>query len=295
MLDLTRRAVLLAPAAAAAVPGSIGRVPFGPHTIPRLIPGGNPVSGTSHVSAQLDSEMRDYFTSTNIKKLLAACEQSGIDTWQSRADRHIMRILHEYRLEGGHMQWIAQTATEYAELKRNLAEIAMLKPVAIYHHGASTDKLWNAGQLDQLRDNLKAIRQAGALTGLGTHIPEVVEHAESKGWDVDFYMTCVYRLSRSREEASRLAGREIRGELFWDADREQMLSRVAQCSKPCLIFKVYGATRLCATEESRLEALKLVFRYAKPSDALVIGMFPKYSEQVRENCRLLGAAAIPRS
>ena len=36
-----------------------------------------------------------------------------------------------------------------------------------------------------------------------------------------------------------------------------------------------------------LDALRLVFRYAKPNDAVVLGMFPKYKEQVRENCDLL--------
>lgn len=37
--------------------------------------------------------------------------------------------------------------------------------------------------------------------------------------------------------------------------------------------------------------MKLALRYAKPTDAVVIGMFPKYQEQVQENCRLLIQAA----
>jgi hypothetical protein len=69
-----------------------------------------------------------------------------------------------------------------------------------------------------------------------------------------------------------------------------MLERVRRTSKPCLIFKVYGASRKCGSPEQMLEALRLVFRYAKPSDCVVIGMFPKYSEQVRENCRLVSQA-----
>jgi hypothetical protein len=39
-----------------------------------------------------------------------------------------------------------------------------------------------------------------------------------------------------------------------------------------------------------LGALKLVFQYAKPQDAVVIGMFPKYKGQVAENCQLLAEA-----
>lgn len=266
-------------------------VEFGPHRVSRLIVGGNPVSGNSHVSSALSAEMRDYFTSSNVKKMLARCEAAGINTWQSRADRHIMRLLHEYRQEGGRIQWIAQTASEYADVARNIQEAAALKPEGIYHHGSQTDKLWRAGRIDDVKDALKRMRQAGALAGVGTHIPEVIDYVEQKGWDVDFYMTCLYNLSRTPQEAARAAGREVQGEFFHDADREEMLKRVAATKKPCLIFKVYGATRQCATAEARRAAVELAFRYAKPTDALVIGMFPKHSEQVEENCRLvLGAA-----
>jgi hypothetical protein len=266
-------------------------VRLGDHPISRLIVGGNPVSAHSHVSSNLSDEMRDYFTTANTKKLLAACERAGINTWQSRADRHIMRLLHEYRQEGGRIQWIAQTASEYGDLKRNLGEASDLRPVGIYHHGVQTDKYWLSGRIDETREALKAIRDTGAQVGLGTHIPEVVDYVESKGWDFDFYMTCVYNLSRTPEETAKLAGRPVSGEMFWDPDRERMLERVSRTAKPCLIFKVYAATRHCATPADRLDALKLAFRYAKPTDTVVIGMFPKYQEQVEENCRLVIEAA----
>lgn len=298
MMSPTRRNLLLAsPAFAAtdALKPAMAHVKFGRHSISRLIVGGNPVSANSHVSNELSAEMRDYFTSTNTKKLLAACERAGVNTWQSRADRHILRLLHEYRQEGGRIQWIAQTASEYADLRRNLAEASALQPIGIYHHGSQTDKYWLAGQPERIGEALRTIRQTGAMVGLGTHIPEVVDYAESKGWDFDFYMTCVYNLSRTPEEVAKVAGRAVKGEFFWDPDREQMLERVRRVSKPCLIFKVYAATRHCGTAAARMAALKLVFRYAKPHDAVVIGMFPKYQEQVEENCRLLMEASAAMS
>ncbi len=289
--DMLRLAAIAATATTARASDALPMVGFGPHTISRLIVGGNPVSATSHVSPELDAEMRDYFTTAHTKKFLQDCESADINTWQSRGDRHIMRTLNEYRLEGGRIQWIAQTATEYGDLQRNLREICTLKPIGIYHHGSQTDRLWQTAKLDQLCDNLKAIRQTGAQVGLGTHIPEVVDYAETKGWDFDFYMTCVYNLSRGAEEAAKVAGRAVQGEFFRDADRELMLDRVRQTSKTCLIFKVYGATRQCATADSRRAAIKLVFRAAKPRDAVVIGMFPKRQEQVLENCRLVTEAS----
>ena len=292
--DLVKTAALLSAARISAAE-PLATVSFGAHRISRLIVGGNPVSANSHVSSKLDEEMGDYFTAANIKKMLADCERAGINTWQSRGDRHIMRLLHEYRQEGGNLQWIAQTASEYGDLARNLREISAQKPIGIYHHGSQTDKYWYAGKMDQTCEALKAIRQTGARVGLGTHMPEVVDYAESKGWDFDFYMTCVYNISRTPEEAAKVAGHEVKGEFFWDADREKMLARVSRTKKTCLIFKVYGATRQCASPESRQAAIDLAFRFAKPQDAVVIGMFPKYQEQVKENCRLVAQAIARRT
>ena len=289
-MQITRRQAVLASLAAAADPPAPPLVKFGPHTMSRLIVGGNPVSGNSHVSAALSREMTDYFTAANVKRLLADCERAGVNTWQSRGDRHIMRLLHEYRLEGGRIQWIAQTASEYADIARNIREIAAYKPVGIYHHGSQTDRFWAAGRIEQAREMLKVIRDTGVQVGLGTHIPEVVDYVESKAWDLDFYMTCLYNLSRPRADSERLAGDKLEGEYFHHPDRERMLERVRQTARPCLIFKVYGASRLCGSRDEMLDALRLVFRYAKPSDCVVIGMFPKHKEQVRENCQLLAEA-----
>jgi hypothetical protein len=285
--DALRASAIASVASVVQASQALPTVPFGPHSVSRLIVGGNPVSGNSHVSPELSAEMCDYFSAANVKKMLSECERAGINTWQSRGDHHIQRLLREYRQAGGRIQWIAQTAPEYGDVKRNVAEIAALKPIGIYHHGGQTDEYWNAGKIDQANEALKAIRQTGARVGLGTHMPEVVDYVESKGWDFDFYMTCVYNISRPPEEASKVAGHKVEGELFWDADREKMLSRVSRVSKTCLIFKVYGATRQCVSAASRQAAIDLAFQYAKPQDPVVIGMFPKYHEQVRENCRLV--------
>jgi hypothetical protein len=135
------------------------------------------------------------------------------------------------------------------------------------------------------------MRQTGVLVGLGTHVPEVIDYVESNAWDLDFYMTCLYNLSRTPEEVEKVAGRQVTGEFFWDPDREKMLERVRQTAKPCFIFKVYAASRKCGSAEQMLAALRLAASYAKPTDCFVIGMYPKQSEQVRENCKLVVEAA----
>jgi hypothetical protein len=291
-MPVTRREAVLAALSAPALSAAAGvpQVPFGKHMVSRLMVGGNPVSGNSHLSGAMSREMLDYFTAANVKKLLADCERAGINVWQSRGDRHIIRVLREYRQEGGRIQWIAQTASEFADIPRNIRDIASAGAIGMYHHGAQTDKFWAAGKIEQAREMLKVMRDTGVRVGLGTHMPEVVDYVESKGWDFDFYMTCVYNLSRPKAEVSRIAGRPVEGEFFHDPDRELMLQRVRRTSKQCLIFKIYGASRHCDSEERMRAAMQLAVRSAKPSDCIVVGMFPKRSEQVSQNCRLLREA-----
>jgi hypothetical protein len=290
-MEIERRQLLMGAMAAAprtAAPSGMPVVAFGKHELSRLIVGGNPVSANSHAGAALDREMRDYFTAVNVKQMLRRCVEAGINTWQSRADRHIMRLLHEYRVEGGGIQWIAQTASELADIPRNIRDIASMGAIGVYHHGSRTDALWKAGRMEEAREGLKEMRQTGIQVGLGTHVPEVIDYVEDAGWDLDFYMTCVYNLSRPKEEQVRIAGGKLADhELFRDADRDQMLARVKRTRKQCLIFKVYAASRKCGSPQQMEEAMRFVARYAKPRDCLVIGMFPKHREQVKENAGLV--------
>jgi hypothetical protein len=102
-MRFSRRTLRIAPAAAAQPATTLPQVPFGKVLISRLLLGGNPVSGFSHQSRALDEEMMDYFSAANVKKLLAQCERAGITAWQSRADQHILRLLREYRNDGGRL------------------------------------------------------------------------------------------------------------------------------------------------------------------------------------------------
>lgn len=295
-MAVSRRALLASPLAAAAqARPPLPQVPFGQASVSRLIVGGNPISGFSHVSRALDEEMMDYFSAANVKKLLAACEQAGINTWQSRADRHILRLLREYRNEGGRIQWIAQTASELADFARNVRDAAAMRPLGIYLHGAQTDRLWLEHRRDEIAARLGRIRDAGVRAGLATHIPEVIDWCEDAALPADFYMTCLYNLSRSHEEALELAGGPVQGEFFHEPDRQRMLGRVAKTKKQCIVFKVYGAGRRCGTREDRLAALREVFAAAKPSDCVVIGMFPKHSDQVADNAALVREALAAAS
>src|SRR5262245_45662242 len=77
-------------AAAAAVPAadprsnpSLPTIRLGPHSVTRLIVGGNPVYGHSHFNRHLSRHMTDWHTPDRVQELLARCERAGVNTWQN--------------------------------------------------------------------------------------------------------------------------------------------------------------------------------------------------------------------
>lgn len=254
----------------------------------RLIIGGNPFSGNSHVSHELDEQMRDYYSTANIKQALHRCVACGINTVQLRADQHIMRILREFRQEGGQLNWIAQTASEVANFAGNIRQIAAdPSAAAIYHHGSVTDNLYQAGRTGELRERLKIMRDAGLPVGLGTHKPEVIRLCEDENWDVDFYMACVYDLARTQRVSSALTGIANAGEHFCDDDIPVMFETIRGTAKPALAFKIMGATRRCATPADVKSNFAEAFANIKPGDCVIVGVFQRDKDQVAENSRFV--------
>ena len=125
-------------------------VKLGNTDITRLIVGGNPFSGNSHWSNERDWEMRDFFTGDKIKETLFHCEECGINTMLLRADMHIMRLIYEYRKEGGKMNWIAMTGSEFLSFDGHINQLMQYGPQAIYHHGSVTDSFFKQGKMDEL-------------------------------------------------------------------------------------------------------------------------------------------------
>ena len=231
---------------------------LGGHKISKLIIGGNPISGNSHYSEELSRKMLDYCSEENVIELLRISEENGINTWQARGDRHIMRILHYYRLRGGKINWIGQTASELRDIPANINEIAKSGAAGIYHHGSKTDEYWESGQIDKVNEMLKVIRDAGVLVGMASHITEPMEYAEEKGWDIDFYMASFYDVNKNKSRSDYRIGKFSEVDSFDDADRERMSKFIRQTDKTCFTYKILGAGRKCDSEES----IKAAFKYA---------------------------------
>ena len=261
---------------------TLPKVNFCGHEISRLIVGGNTVSGTSHFSKEMDMAMEDYFTVQHIKDMLFRCQELGITAMQMRGDKHIMRLIREFRREGGTLNWIAQSAPEMGSFDGNVAAMAAYQPALMFHHGCVTDDLYRAGNFEELTRRLGVMRQTGIPVGLCTHIPEVVEYAQTHKWDIDFYMCSVYNVMvPERQKQVREDGNE--DALFVESDIAKMYEAVRGADKPCLVFKILGAMRRCGSRESVAHAFKECFSHIKKDDAVVVGMFPRDMDQVAAN------------
>jgi hypothetical protein len=260
-------------------------IPFGPHRVTRLIVGGNPFCGNSHYSRARSREMGEFYTAQRVVEVLHRCERAGINTVQARGDYHrVLYWLELFRREGGALHWIAQTASEMRDVFQNIRVLAAAGAMGIYHHGTQTDRFWQEGQIDRVKDYLKCMRDCGVQVGLGTHIPEVICYAQDHDWDVDFYMACFYNLSRKPRESALVSGVHAFGdEEYLDEDRDRMCRVIRETPKTCLAFKILAAGRNCATQEDTRDAFRFAYDHIKDRDAVVVGMYTKHLDQVSLN------------
>jgi len=263
-------------------------IEIGGVTLSRLMVGGNPFSGNSHYSTELNEEMLNYFTMENIKKTLHRCEQLGMQSFVVRGDAQMYAMVREYRAEGGKMNWLAQHAPEIGNYSAGIHKIKQAGAELVYHQGTVTDALFKEGKYDQIKENLKIIRDAGfPAVGLGTHMPQVLEYADNEGWDVDYYMVCVYNISRI-DRVSSYASTSINiDEPFIEEDRAIAFEAIRKTKKPCIAFKVLGAKRRCTTQEDVRTALEESYASIKPCDAVLVGMFPKYIDEPAINIKIV--------
>ena len=253
--------------------------------------GGNPISGVSHQTPHRDREMVEYFSVATIKEHLRQCAAHGLNTFLTRGDRHVCRMLVEYRAEGGGLQWIGQLAGEVEDWKMNLRQIAEAGAVAIYLHGSSLDhKFFKTGRPDEIVPYLKYIREElGLPAGMCSHNPEWLRYAEDHQWPVDWYMVCLYDLSKQVRHSPIVGGRFFE-ETFQHEDRAGAFAFVQSVAKPCVVFKALACGRLSETPEQAAATLGDVYRRIKPTDGVCVGMWNKFKNEIAENAAVVRAA-----
>jgi len=271
------------PVPAAADPAALPQVRLGPHSISRLICGANTFNAGSHLSSFVNAEMRAYFTPQQILRTLRHCQAVGINCWQAVPGN--IPIYRRFLDEGGQMHFLSLDDAE----ANSLSALAAGGCIAVAHHGEVTDQLFKAGKLVQVRDYLARIRDHGMLAGVSTHMPDVVDAIESAGWDLDFYMTCVYERHRSADELQKLLGHVPLpvGEVYLTDDPPRMYKAIRSTARPCLAFKILAAGRLCDRPQTVDAAFAQALESIKPTDAVIVGMYDRYSDQPADNAAIV--------
>ena len=65
-----------------------------------------------------------------------------------------------------------------------------------------------------------------------------------------------------------------------------MCEMIRRTRKPCLGFKILAAGRKCDTPKDVRQAFEFAFRNIKPTDGVIVGMYPRFTDQISENVAL---------
>jgi len=279
---------------------SLPTVPLGSHRVSRLIVGSNPIRGYSHFNQQYSQHMVEWYTDERAAQVLLDCQKAGINTFQS--SYYQPRLLRHFELLkklGGNLQWmcltspgdvIPQMRNQTPEWVRDgqikaVDTVVKLKPIGMVHHGSDTDFLWRAGKIDYLKTYIDKVHDVGCLAGISTHNPAMLDALESKGWPVDFYMTALYYLTRTADDFKKEIGAVPVGETYLSEDPPRMCAVIRNVKRPCLAYKILAAGRKCGSPGEVRQAFEWTFKNIKPTDAVIVGMYPRYADQIGENTR----------
>jgi hypothetical protein len=178
-------------------------------------------------------------------------------------------------------------------LARNPQEVrpavAATQPMALVHHGGVTDRRFAEGQPELVHDFVKAVHDRGLLAGISAHNPECIQRAADAGWEVDFFMACFHFLTRKMFSPAGQPEPEpdtlYVSYPFYRKDPATMTAVIRQVDQPCLGFKILAAGRKCASQATVRDAFRFAFANIKPTDGVIVGMFPWYFDEIGANAQ----------
>jgi len=97
---------------------------------------------------------------------------------------------------------------------------------------------------------------------------------------------CAYNRTRTPEELRKLLGvlPLPPSEVYLDTDPAVAYRVARQTQKTCFLFKILAAGRLTRSPKVIDDAFATALANIKPTDCIVVGMYPRYKDEVKENC-----------
>ncbi len=258
-------------------------IQIGPHRISRMVAGANPLSGYSYQGAHASNCMKEYFTLDRRVEFLQKCERAGITAHQfsTYKDSDYLRLARD---RGVKMPFFG-LHSDIAAVKEAIDSV---HPIALVHHGGATDRAFAQGKHQQVHDFVKAVHDGGIMAGVSAHNPDCIRRVADEGWDVDFFMTCFYFITRglvpgAMEKMPPVCTLDMTHYTWYKDDPAAMTEVVRQVDQPCFGFKILAAGRACLNERRVREAFKIAFSSLKPIDGVIVGMFPRYVDEIQLN------------
>jgi len=274
---------------------SLPTVPFGKFSISRLIAGANPIYGYSHFNYLYSAHMGEYHTTARVLAFLRELERAGLNTWQASWSERLETDWLKYKEQGGKLQLLLLSRPNFNDQPEMLNRAIKLKPLGIAQHGGSTNRFWDMKQMDRSLDYLKRIRDLGVMVGLSCHNPLEVDYSEQRHWDVDYYMTSLYYVTRPRAEFEKVLGQLPLGEIYLPGDPPKMMETIRRTPKPCLTYKVLAAGRSVNSPKQVSERLAAALNGIKPSDPVIIGLYQRFNDQIGQTAEMVREITAARA
>ncbi|MBI1388817.1 MAG: hypothetical protein GC154_10265 [bacterium] len=280
--------VLLAQAAAPSTPQktSYSSLPLGEIKgvkISRLICGGNLLAGYAHSRdlIYVSSLLRNYFQRDKIVDLMRRCETNGINTIVTNVcsreiDQEILKVIAEYRKQGGEIQFIAQCQPE-DDLDALLDQSVELGAVGAFLQGGVADRAIKEKKIDRIGAALDAMKRRGLIAGVAGHSLQVPMTCERENAGADFYVKTFHhdRYWSATPEENRedlivdvksYEDHDKNHDNIWCIDPEETAEFMRGVKKPWVAYKVMAAGAIHPSSAFR-------YAYEGGADFILAGMF----------------------
>ena len=177
------------------------RTTVGGVSLSRMLIGTNWLLGWSHTSASADAQIkRRYDSAQAFKPVLEAYLRHGVDSIMAPfgASPELMEAIRDTEQKMGREILLIDTPTlnvddnpqARREAEQTVKESARRgAKFCLLHHSCAeqlVDK--NKGVIRRLDDYTKMIRDAGMISGLSAHMPELIVYSDANGYDVETYI-----------------------------------------------------------------------------------------------------------
>lgn len=241
-------------------------------SVSRLIIGTNWFLGFSHTSKAQDRMIREAVDARRIADILEVAMKAGVDTlYGMRPEPKLIEGVAEAEQRTGRKCILiaiptfptGEDAASQGEIERIVDQYAALGVSICMPHQATTDAFVNrrTRTLTGIEPILAAIRKAGMVPGLSTHMPETPIYADNTGLDVATYI-----------QIYNAAGFLMQIEVDW------VQRMIWNAGKPVITIKPLAAGRL-----PPLVGLAFSWATLRPIDMVCVGVMTPYEvEEVIE-------------